>query len=608
MSDSAWRQTTKDPSTYANTQDLVVKHMTFDWRADFDLKELQGSVVLKADVLQKTDKIVLDTRDLRIHSVSVNGASSKFELGDSSAAFGAALTISPPSPLEPGTAATIEITYQTSPSCTALCWLPKEQTDGCTQPYLFSQCQAIHARSLFPCQDTPGVKSTYSATVTAPKALRVLMSALIKEDKEEGESRIVSFNQPVPIPSYLLAIVVGDLKKVDISDRVAIWSEPSVVDRAAFDFSETDQFVKTGEELVGPYEWTRYDVVCLPGSFPYGGMENPCLTFVTPSLLTGDKSLADVICHEVSHSWTGNLVSPQTWEDFYLNEGFTMFLQRKIMSRIHGKDYFDFDAICGWDVLKKSVDLFGPEHPYTCLRPNLNNVDPDDAFSSVPYEKGFNLVCHLQNVVGDEEAFEKWLFDYIQTFKNQSITSNEMVNHLVTYFSKDGRHVDFSSVNWKAWFDQPGMPPVIPDFKSDLIDQCVTLAEKWTSGSSSFAADDIKGWTTGQICYFLVRVPHEKLTPDLLTEMDRVYKFNSSTNSEILFLWLQKCIKVGWTGHEEVLKSFLRRIGRMKFTRPLYRDLKSQDPEFAKALFLENKHRYHSICQKMVGSDLGIEQ
>ena len=529
MTEYAWRQTTKDPNTYANTQDLVVKHMDFDWRIDFDLKEIQGTASLKAEVIQNTDKVVLDTRDLKIHSVTVDGASSKYELGDNSVAFGSALTITPPTALQAGKASTIQITYQTVPSCSALCWLPKEQTDGGSHPYLFSQCQSIHARSVFPCQDSPGFKSTYSAKVAAPKSLQVLMSALLKGDNEEGDSRVVSFNQPVPIPSYLVAIVVGNLKKADVSDRVAIWSEPEVVERAAFDFSDTERFVKTGEDLVGPYEWTRYDVVCLPGSFPYGGMENPCLTFVTPSLLTGDKSLADVICHEVAHSWTGNLVSPQTWEDFYLNEGFTMFLQRKIMSRVHGKEYFDFDAIGGWDTLKKTINLLGENNPNTCLRPNLENVDPDDAFSSVPYEKGFNLVCHLQTVVGNEEEFEKWLYNYIQTFKNQSITSNDMVTHLTEYFTKDGRQVDFSAVDWKAWFDKPGMPPVIPNFKSALVDNCVELAEKWASGNdASCSVDDIKGWTSAQICCFLDRLPGMII---IFLCSEQYYKQNNNNNN-----------------------------------------------------------------------------
>eukprot|EP01064_Diplonema_japonicum_P015284 TRINITY_DN2300_c0_g1_i1.p1 TRINITY_DN2300_c0_g1~~TRINITY_DN2300_c0_g1_i1.p1 ORF type:complete len:610 (+),score=137.38 TRINITY_DN2300_c0_g1_i1:67-1896(+) len=605
-----WRQTAGDPSTYANISEVVVKHMSFDWRVDFDLKEIQGSAELSVEVLKDTDKVVLDSRDLKIHQVTVGSTAASHTAGEATEAFGSAVTVHAPVPLKAGTTTSIRITYQTEPQSTALAWLPAEQTDSGKHPYLFSQCQAIHARSLFPCQDTPGVRATYDAKVTVPKELRALMSALLDTTEVVGDSCVTTFKQPVAISSYLVALVVGNLEKRDISDRVAIWSEPQVVEAAAFDFSDTDKFVSAGEALVGPYEWTRYDVVCLPGSFPYGGMENPCLTFVTPSLLTGDKALCDVICHEVAHSWTGNLVGPKTWEDFYLNEGFTMFLQRKIMSRLYGEEYFDFDAIQGWDDLKNYMELVGKDHAYTVLRPNLEGVDPDDAFSVVPYEKGFNFICHLESVVGNKKWFEQWLHEYIQTFKHQAITTNDMVNHLVQFFSHEDHKADFSKVDFVAWLDTPGMPHAIPGFSSKLLDDAVDLAQRWKSVAEGTAKEvsenDIKGWSSSQICCFLTRVDFP-MPVDSLTLMDTHYKFNSSKNCEVLFLWLKLCIRNNWTSHEPVLRSMLARIGRMKYTRPLYRELGKVDHEKAIAIFKENKQNYHSICQKMVGKDLGVE-
>eukprot|EP01059_Diplonema_ambulator_P019501 TRINITY_DN3287_c0_g1_i3.p2 TRINITY_DN3287_c0_g1~~TRINITY_DN3287_c0_g1_i3.p2 ORF type:complete len:287 (+),score=120.67 TRINITY_DN3287_c0_g1_i3:1551-2411(+) len=286
-----------------------------------------------------------------------------------------------------------------------------------------------------------------------------------------------------------------------------------------------------------------------------------------------------------------------------------MFLQRKIMSRLHGEEYFDFDAILGWDHLKEYVMRIGEEHAYTVLRPVLEGVDPDDSFSVVPYEKGFNFICYLESVVGDKAEFEKWLHDYIQTFKHKAITTDDMLNHLVGHFTSGGRNVDFSKVDFKAWLDEPGMPPSIPGFKSALLDAAVELAEAWkaiAAGGSVEAAGSIDGWETTQICCFLNRVDYPVPT-DVLTAMDKMYKFNSSTNSEVLFLWLTLCTRNKWTGHEDKLKSFLSKIGRMKFTRPLYRELKQVDKDTAVAIFKENRERYHNICSKMVAKDLGLE-
>eukprot|EP01059_Diplonema_ambulator_P034174 TRINITY_DN752_c0_g1_i3.p1 TRINITY_DN752_c0_g1~~TRINITY_DN752_c0_g1_i3.p1 ORF type:complete len:619 (+),score=175.36 TRINITY_DN752_c0_g1_i3:68-1924(+) len=606
-----WRQTVGDPSSYANIDEVVVKHMSLDWNIDFTVHEVRGSVELRMEVLSDTRKIVLDSRDLTIHDVTVDGTAALFTEGDDSDVFGTPITIFPPEPLTAGAIIYVKISYKTSPDCSALAWLPPAQTEGKTHPYLFSQCQAIHARSLVPCMDAPSVRATYDAKVSVPKELRALMSAILHTTEEVGDYCVSTFDQPVAIASNLLAIVVGNLERRDISHRVAIWSEPVVVDDAASDFSNTEKFVKACEELVGPYEWTRYDIVCLPGSFPLGGMENPCLTFASPTLLTGDKSLTDVICHEVAHSWTGNLVSPKTWEDFYMNEGFTMFLQRKVMAKLYGEEHFDFDAILGLDSLKKYMKAKGEDHPYTKLRPVLDGVDPDDAYSVVPYEKGFNFVCYLESLVG-KAAFQEWMYDYIQTFRRQAITSEDMLGHYITYFTTEGRNVDFSGVDFRAWLDEPGMPPGLITFESKLLDDSEALAKKWRliaageGDKASAAALDIQGWTSLQICCFLNRVDYP-LPVDVLTQMDKHYKFNSSANSEVLCLWLVLCIRNKWSGHEDVLKMFLKRVGRMRFVRPLYTELKKTVFDTAVAIFQENRDRYHSVCAKMVAKDIGLD-
>ena len=318
---------------------------------------------------------------------------------------------------------TFQIQYETTERCSAAQWLPPAQTAGKVHPYFFSQCQAIHARSLLPCQDCPGVKMTYHAAVTVPSWATCLMSALSgKVESNDGtESSTFHFEQSIPVPAYLIAIVVGELKGIDVSHRCKIWSEPSVVDAAAFEFSQTEDFLQVAESITLPYQWGRYDVLCLPPSFPYGGMENPCLTFVTPTLLAGDKSLADVVAHEIAHSWTGNLVTNETWEHFWLNEGWTTWLERKIMAKISGDDrVIDFDAIGGWEDLKQSVDIM-PEN-YTKLVPKLGDEDPDEAYSSVPYEKGFILLLTLEKRVGNEK-FADFVKAYLNNFKFVTVTS-----------------------------------------------------------------------------------------------------------------------------------------------------------------------------------------
>ena len=508
------RQSIGEPSSYANAKQVAVRHMSFAWEVSFAATQITGTTALSVEALKDGASVVLDTRDLEILSVTCEGAPLVFALGEQSEAFGTALTITLATPLKAGESAVLTVSHRTSVACTALSWLTAAQTVGGGHPYLFSQCQAIHARSLFPCQDTPGTRATYDAAITAPAELAVCMSAL--QDGEPavgGATKVTRFRQPVAIASYLVALVVGNLERREVSERVAVWSEPEVVATAAYDFADTEKVVAIGEKLAGPYVWGRYDVVSLPGSFPYGGMENPCLTFVSPTIVTGDRSLFSVVAHEVAHSWTGNLVGPETWEDFFLNEGFTMFLERRIMSELNGKDYFDFSASEGGASLKATVREIGETHPFTALRPDLKGVDPDDSFSLIPYEKGFAFICYLRSVVGSNTEFDAWLLSYIQTFKHKMITTEDMIGHMQDYFTEGGegrRFVDFTKIDWVTWLDHPGMPPVLvsDSVESTLLTQCKELAAKWQAlcGGATvegLSEGDLKGWESSQICRFM---------------------------------------------------------------------------------------------------------
>lgn len=448
------------------------------------------------------------------------------------------------------------------------------------------------------------------------------MSAVSTDVKKHHKGHSVHcWDQKVPTPAYLIALAAGDLDYRDISERVRIWSEPSVVSKAAFDFSGTEDFVRAAEHYTCPYQWGRYDVLCMPPSFPYGGMENPCLTFVTPTLLTGDKSLADVIMHEIAHSWTGNLVTNQTWNHFFLNEGWTMWLQRKIEKRVKGgEDYFKLSAQAGWSHLKDDIALFGEDNPLTCLVCPLGDQDPDDSFSSVPYEKGFTMLYHLETLIGSSN-FERFAKHYIDTFKFKTVTSGTFKDCFIKWCNDQklpqGIMKAVKEIDWDDLFHSPGMPNIQHDFRNSLSDASKSLAESWIQAvdsidSSNFTADDLKGWNTQQKLIFLdelleyVDETGKPLSETVLLAMDRAYGFTEVKNAEIRFKWQNLCIKseVAWILPSA--KELLLSQGRMKFTRPLYRLLAASKmgATLAHETFAQNSSIYHPICRKMVKSDL----
>jgi len=412
-----------------------------------------------------------------IRVASQAGAEAAFSVqAEAHSVMGSALTVPLGREVPPGSSLVVAVTYRTSPSSSAVQWLRPEQTAGGGHPYLFTQCQAIHARALFPCQDTPAAKITYGARVTVPAPLTALMSAIPVGEGEaaDGDKTAFTFAQAVPIPPYLLALAVGNVESRDIGPRSKVWSEPEMVEAGAFEFSETEAFLVAAEEVAGPYVWGRYDLLLLPPSFPYGGMENPCLTFVTPTLLAGDRSQAHVVAHEIAHSWSGNLVTNLTWEHFWLNEGFTVFIERKIMNKLYGKAVFDFNAIAGLMELQETVDRLGADHPHTVLMPVLEGgVDPDDVFSKVPYEKGFAFLVHLEHMTrgegqgqgqgqaaaglrapdaaGGTAAFAAFLIAHFERHRFGCVTSEEFRTAYTESFPSASAAVD-----WETWLHRPG--------------------------------------------------------------------------------------------------------------------------------------------------------
>ena len=392
----------------------------------------------------------------------------------------------------------------------------------------------------------------------------------------DGLTKEYRFKQVIPIPSYLIAIVVGDLVSKQVGPRSHVWSEPELIDRCAYEFAETEQMVATAEEIVGPYVWGVYDLLILPPSFPFGGMENPCLTFVTPTLLAGDRSLTNVVAHEIAHSWTGNLVTNKNWGNFWLNEGFTRFLEMKIVGRLSGGEpNRQFKATEGLKALKFEIQSLGADNPYTKLLIDMKGVDPDDAFSSVPYEKGHTFLFYLEQLLGGPQVFEPFLRAYIEKFKFKSIDTNDFKGFLTEYF-KDKPSL-LKSIDWNLWLNSTGMPPIIPDYDQTLSEECTALAQRWITANdnelSQFSVRDLSSMDSWQRIDFLNQLL-ESESPISATKMIAItdaYDLRSVQNAEIRALWIRVGLKAHWKGCVDDAIEFITSQGRMKFLKPIYR-------------------------------------
>eukprot|EP00735_Rhodelphis_limneticus_P008062 TRINITY_DN2082_c0_g1::TRINITY_DN2082_c0_g1_i1::g.21810::m.21810 TRINITY_DN2082_c0_g1::TRINITY_DN2082_c0_g1_i1::g.21810 ORF type:complete len:629 (+),score=166.82,sp/P09960/LKHA4_HUMAN/46.00/0.0,Peptidase_M1/PF01433.15/3e-81,Leuk-A4-hydro_C/PF09127.6/6.4e-38,Peptidase_MA_2/PF13485.1/5.6e-16,Peptidase_M61/PF05299.7/0.29,DUF1570/PF07607.6/0.085,Peptidase_M48/PF01435.13/0.19 TRINITY_DN2082_c0_g1_i1:55-1887(+) len=607
-----------DPCSLANINAFKTEKVVMNVYADFSRNVLTGSAILSLRALENSDHVVLDTRDLSIQQVQLEaGSTLEFQLGKVHPAFGTPLTIKLPQAAAKDSVTVLTISYETSPNSSAIQWLSPEQTAGKKHPYLFTQCQAIHARSLIPCQDSPAIKAPYEANITVDAAFTAVMSAVLEStEPKEGNKKVFKFVQAVPIPSYLIALAVGDLVCREIGPRSRVWSEEPYIEAAAWEFAETESYLAAGEELFGDYVWGRYDLLLLPPSFPYGGMENPCLTFVTPTLLAGDRSLVTVVAHEIAHSWAGNLVTNANWEHFWLNEGFTMYLERSIVSKVHGADRFEFQANLGLFSLKESVNSYGADHPFTALVPKLQDVDPDDSFSSIPYEKGFNFLYYLCTLAGGRDVFTPFLKTYFNEFKYRSITSDDFKGYYLNHFSKSVPKEKLDQIDWAAWYSTPGMPIVANEFDQSLCVAAEQLASSWRAANSgngstdTHSANDIANWPSNQVVLMLEKLidGENSLSHDVLAKMDACYGFSQVKNAEIRFRWLQLALKADYPAVVENLKDFITSQGRMKFVRPLYKSwYKSKlGGKAAQDTFLAHRNAYHNIAAKMIAKDIEV--
>lgn len=555
-----------DPHSYADADQPATRHFKLSLKVDFEARRLVGTMRLELD-RPASGALDLDTRDLEIRQVTDEaGQALQFQLGPTDPIKGQRLTIQTQ-------AAVLLIHYATSPAATALQWLAPAQTAGKEAPFVYTQCQAIHARSVMPCQDTPRVRATYQAELDIPAPLTAVMAAAHLGAQASGPGRTrYHFEMPQPIPSYLLALAVGDLKKRDLGPRSALWAEPSALDEAAWEFGEVDRILRTAESLFGPYPWERFDLLLMPPSFPYGGMENPRLTFLTPSLIAKDRSLVNVVGHELAHSWTGNLVTNASMNDFWLNEGFTVYAERRILEALEGEASMALHAALGRSGLEKDLNRLSKTDPkLTRLRNRLDGVDPDEVYSQVPYEKGYLFLLALERAVG-RPRFDRFLLEYISSFAFRSITTEDFLVFLERALPESKAKVD-----WASWIDGAGLPNDAPAQPSAKLDQLLSLAAAWRDGKrpkrSELLAFDSTEWQV-----FLTQLG-SKLPVTEVAWLGTEFDLASRNNLEIRVAFLTLAAGSGWAPSFPAVEATLTSIGRMKYLRPLYGALLAAGPE-----------------------------
>lgn len=602
----------RDPNTLSNYNNFLTTHTTVNFSIDFEKKIIGGNVALtlKSITDAAANEILLDTSFLSVKDVTLDGKSPEWKLLPRFEPYGSALKITLEEGVQNGKSVQLEMTTETTKECTAIQWLTPAQTRS-GHPYMFTQCQAIHTRSIFPCQDTPDVKGTVQFNIKSP--LPVIASGLSTGVKGVGKradgatgTKLYTFEQKIPIPSYLFALASGDIAKAPIGPRSVVATGPKELKAAQWELEEsTERYIETVEKIVFPYQWTEYNVLVLPPSFPYGGMENPIYTYATPTMISGDRENVDVIAHELSHSYSGNLVSNASWEHFWLNEGWTTYLERRLQAAVHGEPHRDFSAIIGWKSLQDSVKQFGDSSEFTKMVVDLKGKDPDDAFSSIPYEKGYTFLSYLEKQV-TKAKWNKYIPHYFTTFARRSLDSYDFKANLLSFFASDATASRaLNDVDWDAWFYTPGLPPK-PDFDTSLVDVCYDLASKWEIGEFEPKEEDTRGWSANQVVVFLdsVQAFAKPLNKRASQMMGSTYGFAKSQNVEVVSRYYQAALKAKDETVYKPTAELLGNVGRMKFVRPLYRLLNEADRTLAVETFEKNRDFYHPICKNLVEKDL----
>jgi aminopeptidase N len=581
-----------DEHSYAEPDKVKTSDLALELAVGFDKKQITGSATYTLDWLDPTaTQLVLDTRELSIEKVVGERSDGKWEdlkysLAPADKTLGSKLTIETPERNK-----RVRVTYATAPTASGLQWLEPSMTEGKKTPFMFSQSQQIHARSWVPLQDTPRVRFTYTAHVTAPENAMVLMSA--DNDPKAKRDGDYTFKMPQKIPSYLLAIAVGDLVFQPISERAGVWAEPTMAPKAAAEFADTEKMMQTTEKLYGPYRWGRYDILVLPPSFPYGGMENPRLTFATPTVIVGDQSLVSLVAHELAHSWSGNLVTFSSAKDAWLNEGFTSYVENRIIESLYGKERADMENVIERNELAEEYKTLDPKLQALALKPEAL-PDPDGSSSATVYTKGAWFLQFLEQRFG-RETFDAFLKGYFDHFAFQSIPTTTFVDYAkANLLAKNPGKV--SEAEFMAWIYEPGVPDSAPKTVSPRFDAIDAARKAWLDAGTLPDKAATAKWTTQEWVHFIEGLP-ETLQVEQLAALDAAYHFTGTPNGEIAQRWYPLAVRSGYTQANEAISEFLARVGRRKLIMPTYEAL-VKTPEglkLAEDTFAKAKPGYHPI-------------
>ncbi len=579
-----------DHHSYSKPEEAVTTHLNWDAKVDFESRTVHATAHYDIQTSADAERILLDVRDLTIHEVLVDGAKTEFELGPKRPFVGQPLSI----PLSQD-AKQVSVTYTTSPDAAAFLWVEGES------PFLFTQSQAILARSWVPCQDSPGIRFTYEAKVEVPSNLMALMSATNPTEKSNDGTYRFAMNQP--IPSYLLALAVGDVEFRSVGAHTGVYATPDLIDAAEYEFAEMEDMLVAAEELYGAYAWERYDLLVLPAAFPFGGMENPRLTFATPTIIAGDRSLVSLVAHELAHSWSGNLVTNATWDDFWLNEGFTVYFEQRIMESVYGRDISEMLSTLSYQGLVDEVDAIMDVNPNdTHLRLHLMDRDPDDGMTAIAYDKGYFFLRLLEETVG-RNRFDAFLKEYFETHAFQVMDTDQFLAYLdATLLTTDDLR---ASVNVAAWVDGQGLPDNCPKVSSSRIESVDATLQGWVDGSVASADLPWDSWMYQERYRFLSNLPDDTKA-GRLAELNAAWGINETGNNEVLFAWLEQSIRSRHKPSYDRLRSFLVKVGRRKFLTPLYKALVDSDQKaLALDIYREARGNYHSVATGTMDELLG---
>lgn len=579
----------QDPHSFSKPAEAHVTHLKWKADVDFTTKTITAVASWSIESAKGATQIIFDTKELNIEKVQLNeSAAATYEVGEADPLLGKALTVR----ITPETKS-VTIYYKTHPEAEALQWLVPQQTAGKKDPFLFTQSQAILARSWVPCQDSPSIRFTYDAEVTVPAHLIALMSA--SNPKKKNDSGTYNFTMKQPISSYLLALAVGDVKFNAISQRSGVYAEASLVDTASWEFSDLEKMIDGAEQLYGSYRWDQYDVIVLPPSFPFGGMENPRLTFATPTILAGDRSLTSLIAHELAHSWSGNLVTNATWNDFWLNEGFTVYFEHRIMEKLYGKDYAEMLALLALQGLQETVQDMKAANTYgdTKLKLDLVGRNPDEGVTDIAYNKGYFFLRSIEEKHG-RDKFDAFVKDYFNENAFKAMNTDGFIAYIKNYYQTHFK-LSVEDTHLNAWIFSEGLPADCPQPESSRFEKVNQFIIAWKS-SGQLDRSAAKEWSTHEWLHFIKNLP-DTVSQSEMKALDEFGNFTASGNAEILTAWLTKAIHFNYVPAFSRLEDFLINTGRRKFLSPLYHELiKTEDgKKRASEIYKRARPNYHFV-------------